>query len=166
MTLRRVASYLYIVAALAFIALKWKDIPHALQLVRRGMVDGYMILLRFGLVSAGAFVAISMLRRRQFRCSVAQSAGRRIQHRNRSLEDALRELPTIAREAFGRRPIWASILSLFIIIIPVLIVFMAHAGGLKTFGLGDWIFVVVMELPMIVVACVVLAGVWSRRGGK
>ena len=166
MAIRRIACYLYLVAALAFVALKWKTFPHALHLVQRGMTDGYMVLVRLSLVLVGVFVAISVLRRRQPRRNVAQAAGGGIQYRSTSLKEMLRQLPTIVRKAFGLRPIWASILSMFMISIPVFLVSMAHAGGLKTFGLDEWILVAVMELPMAIVACVVLVDVWSHRGGN
>lgn len=161
---RRVAPYLYFVVALAFVAVKWRTFPHALHRAQHGMTDGYVDLARLGIVLVGVFVAISVLRRRKHRRDMASPAGGKIQYGDASLRDKVRRLPTIVRAAFSRHPIWASILSMFMISIPVFLVSMAHAGGLKTFRLDEWLLVAVMELPMTIVACVVLVDVWSHLG--
>lgn len=180
-TFRRLLYALVLVVALV---VAWIKMDAYLHDVRTGISGSPAGLLDLGYIIAVLALAViavrALLQPRLSRtiCSLdrgeirngsrnaAEPAGRSIQYSDTSLRAKLCQLPTNAREAFGRRPIWASILSMFIISIPVFLVFMAHAGGLKTFGLYEWILVAVMELPMAVVACVVLVDVWSHRGGN
>ena len=180
-TFRRLLYALVLVVALV---VAWIKMDAYLHDVRIGMSESPARLLDLGYLLAVVALAViavrALLRHRLSRaiCSLdrgevrngcrnaAEPAGRSIQYSDTSLRAKLRQLPTNAREAFGRRPIWASILSMFIISIPVFLVSMGHTGGLKTFGLDEWILVAVMELPMAIVACVVLVEVWSHRGGN
>jgi len=178
-TFRRLLYALVLVVALV---VAWIKMDAYLHDVRTGMSGSPAGLLDLGYLLAVAALAviaarallgtrlsrtIDRLDRGEIRNgsrNAAKPAGRSIRYSDTSLRSKLRQLPTNAREAFGRRPIWASILSMFMISIPVFLVSAAHAGGLKTFGVDDWILVAVMELPMAIVACVVLVDVWSHRG--
>ena len=179
-TFRRLLYSLVIVVALVVAWIKMDAYLHNVRVGRGGSTAG---LLDLGyLLAMVALVVIAMrvlLRTRSSRAidrldrgeirngsrNAAELTGRSIQYSDTSLRDKLRQLPTIAREAFGRRPIWASILSMFMISIPVLLVSMAHAGGLKAFGLHEWILVAVMELPLVIVACIVFLA-WNPMLGQ
>lgn len=180
-TFRRLLYSLILVVALLVAWIKMDAYLHDVRVGISGLTAG---LLDLGyLLAMVALVVIAMrvlLRTRSSRAidrvdrgeirngsrNTAEPPGRSIQYSDTSLRDKLRQLPTIAREAFGHRPIWASILSMFMISIPVFLVSLAHAGGLKTFRLDEWLLVAVLELPMAIVACVVLVDIWSHRGGN
>lgn len=180
-TFRRLLYALVLVVALVVAWIKMDAYLHDVRTGMSGSPAGRLDLGYLLAVAALAVIAVrALLGTRLLRTidrldrgesrngsrNAAKPAGRSIRYSDTSLRSKLRQLPTNAREAFGRRPIWASILSMFMISIPVFLVSAAHAGGLKTFGVDDWILVAVMELPMAIVACVVLVDVWSHRGGN
>ena len=150
---RRLPYYLVVVAALAYVALKWKTVPYDLQLIEVGSAKGYLSLGYFILVLIAPVVAVSVMRRDQ---------------PSTSLRGRLHILRTTTSVAFARSPMRTSVRLLLgfslCAIVPLGLSVLAHPRGFGTLAPRDWALLGVMECPVVLIAMVVIGGI--RRGGR
>jgi hypothetical protein len=159
----RLIYYSYFVVVVAVIVVKWKTIPGEIRLLEHGSLEGYLNLGQLVLLLFICYLATVALRRTgHSRGTHRASAGVR---ESSSLRGTLQQVPINSHRAFTRHPVWASIVWLIMAGIPVALVALIHGGRFRSFGVGDWVLVGIIELPIAFVASVTLASIWSSRDG-
>src|ERR1700722_3912002 len=115
---QRAAAYFYLVIALVFVCARWKILVSYSQPAAAGTAQGHLEFARLFVVLVGVAVSISFLRRsspsrRLVGNSVDDGGGN-----GGSIHFRLGQLSENARTAFGRRPVFASLMSLVLVFIP------------------------------------------------
>jgi hypothetical protein len=160
---RRSPYYFFLVVASLYVAVKGKDLLHDLHLVQSGRSEAYVPLAKLLLILAGVFAAVYALLRERSSQSLPQSPRDGTAFADASPLQRWRHIPLIVRHAFASSPILATTMSVAILSVPIVLVAMGQAGGMKAFGLREWTLIGVMELPMAYIALVVIVSSWWHR---
>jgi hypothetical protein len=149
--LRRAPYYFLIVAAVVFIWVKGATYVHEARLGLAATPGGFFSLAKLVVIFAAGCLAIYVLVQGGLSGGSGGVAESGEKFHVSSFVGALRRLQALARRAFARRPVLASILSVVLAIvfasIPVGLVALGRAGGVRAFGVGEWTCLVSQSYP-------------------
>lgn len=164
--LRRAPHYFVIVAAIVCIWVKGTTYVHALRLDTAERAGELLDLAKLVLICAAACLAIYVLVRDRLSKGVEGGAEGQKDFGMASFAGRLRGLQALSRSAFARRPVLASIFSSAMVILlaslPIGLLALGRAGGVRAFGVSDWILLGAAEVPLVCVVSVVLIGLKSN----